>query len=69
MSGQLVITVLICLYVISRLSIRRSDSMEVMMLPKLGTFKANQKKGKKGEKRKKIHSQSCLCVRAGGICL
>lgn len=35
MSGQLAITVLICLYVIPCLPIRQSDSMEIMMLPKL----------------------------------
>lgn len=36
MSSQLAITVLICLYVIPRLSIRKSDSMELMMLTKFG---------------------------------
>lgn len=34
MSGQLAITVLICLYVIPYLSIRQRDSMEIMMLTK-----------------------------------
>lgn len=70
MSGQLVITVLICLYVISRLSIRKSDSMEIMMLPKLGTFKASQKKRKeRREKKEDSQSELLVCVCVCGICL
>lgn len=65
MSGQLAITVLICLCVIPCLSIRQSDFMGIIMLSKLSECNLSawhSTDNLEREKKNKSHYQSYLLV-------